>query len=98
MKRANKAIAKTIMRKKNFMTSNKVLPLEEGRYDREVTMISNMVVNYFKDVFGKKVSETFEDAGELGDDTYNLIVDFIPSDFETLGPLTIYNKCCRWRK
>ena len=87
MKRANKAIAKTIMRKKNFMTSNKVLPLEEGRYDAEVTMISNMVINYFKDVFGKKVSETFEDAGELGDDTYNLIVDFIPSDFETLGPL-----------
>ena len=87
MKRANKAIAKTIMRKKNFMTSNKVLPLEEGRYDAEVTMISNMVVNYFKDVFGKKVSETFVDAGELGDDTYNLIVDFIPSDFEKLGPL-----------
>jgi len=87
MKRANKAIAKTIMRKKNFMTSNKVLPLEEGRYDREVTMVSNMVVNYFKDVFDKKTSETFEDAGELGNDTYNLIVDFIPSDFETLGPL-----------
>ena len=87
MKRANKAIAKTIMRKKNFMTSNKVLPLEEGRYDREVTMVSNMVVNYFKDVFGEKTSETFEDAGELGDDTYNLIVDFIPSDFKTLGPL-----------
>jgi len=88
MKRANKAIAKTIMRKKNFMTSNKVLPLEEGRYDREVTMISNMVINYFKDVFGEKVSETFEDAGELGDDTYNLIVDFIPSDFKKLGPLS----------
>jgi hypothetical protein len=87
MKRANKAIAKTIMRKKNFMTSNKVLPLEEGRYDAEVTMISNMVINYFKDVFGKKVSETFVDAGELSDDTYNLIVDFIPSNFEKLGPL-----------
>jgi len=90
MKMANKAIAKTIMRKKNFMTSNKVLPLEEGRYDREVTMISNMVINFFKDTFGKEVEEVFEDAGELEGPTegksYDLSVYFYPSDFETLGP------------
>ena len=35
MKKANKAIAKTIMRKKNFKTPNVVLPLDEGRYDAE---------------------------------------------------------------
>jgi hypothetical protein len=90
MKMANKAIAKTIMRKKNFMTSNKVLSLEEGRYDREVTMVSNMVINFFKDTFGKEVEEVFEDAGELEGptewETYDLSVYFYPSDFETLGP------------
>jgi len=90
MKRANKAIAKTIMRKKDFMTSNKVLPLEEGRYDREVTMVSQMVINFFKDVFGERTEEVFEDAGELEGptegETYDLTVYFYPSDFETLGP------------
>ena len=86
MKRANKAIAKTIMRKKNFMTSNQVLPLDEGRYDAEVTRVSRMIINYFKDVIGKKVSETFEDAGELKGEPYNLEVYFVPSDFDTLGP------------
>ncbi len=86
MKRANKAIAKTIMRKKNFKTPNVVLPLDEGRYDAEVTMISRMVINYFKDVFGKEVSETFEDAGELDGEPYNLEVYLRPSDFDTLGP------------
>ena len=87
MKRANKAIAKTIMRKKNFKTPNVVLPLDEGRYDAEVTMISRMIINYFKDVIGKEVSETFEDAGELNGEPYNLEVYLIPSDFDTLGPL-----------
>ena len=87
MKRANKAIAKTIMRKKNFKTPNVVLPLDEGRYDAEVTTISRMVINYFKEVFGKEVSETFEDAGELKGEPYDLEVYFIPSDFDTLGPL-----------
>ena len=87
MKRANKAIAKTIMRKKNFMTSNQVLPLDEGRYDAEVTMISRMIINFFKDTLGEKVSETFEDAGELKGEPYDLIVDFIPSTFKKLGPL-----------
>lgn len=86
MKRANKAIAKTIMRKKNFMTSNQVLPLDEGRYDGEVTMMSRMVINYFKDTLGKKAENTFEDAGELSGEPYDLEVYLIPSDFETLGP------------
>ena len=88
MKRANKAIAKTIMRKKNFMTSNQVLPLNEGRYDAEVTMISRMIINFFKDkdIFGKKVSETFEDAGELRGEPYDLELYLRPSDFDTLGP------------
>lgn len=87
MKRANKAIAKTIMRKKNFMTSNKILPLEEGRYDAEVTMISRMIINYFKETLGEKVSNKFEDAGVLGDDTYDLEVYLTPTDFDTLGPI-----------
>jgi len=87
MKQSNKAIAKTIMRKKNFMTSNKVLPLEEGRYDAEVTMISRMIINYFKETLGKKVSNRFEDAGVLGDDTYDLEVYLTPTDFDTLGPI-----------
>ena len=72
MKMANKAIAKTIMRKKNFKTPNKVLPLDEGRYDAEVTMISRMIINFFKDSLGKEVTETFEDAGELNGEPYNL--------------------------
>jgi len=86
MKMANKAIAKTIMRKKNFKTPNKVLPLEEGRYDFEVTTISRMIINYFKDAIGKEVDETFEDAGELDGEPYNLELYLRPSDFDTLGP------------
>jgi len=86
MKRANKAIAKTIMRKKNFMTSNQVLPLDEGTYDAEVTMISRMIINYFKDTLGEKVENNFEDAGELKGEPYDLEVYLVPNDFETLGP------------
>ena len=86
MKKANKAIAKTIMRKKNFKTPNVVLPLDEGRYDAEVTMISRMIINYFKDAIGKEVDETFEDAGELDGEPYNLELYLRPSDFDTLGP------------
>ena len=80
MKMANKAIAKTIMRKKNFKTPNKVLPLDEGRYDAEVTMISRMIINFFKDSLGKEVTETFEDAGELNGEPYNLELYLSPSD------------------
>ena len=44
MKRANKAIAKTIMRKKNFMTSNQVLPLDEK--NDKIEEISINLSNY----------------------------------------------------
>ena len=87
MKIANKAIAKTIMRKKNFLSQTPILPLEEGRYDAEVTMISRMVVNVFKDTFGKKYEDKFEDAGELRDDTYDLETYFYPTPFDELGPI-----------
>ena len=87
MKIANKAIAKTIMRKKNFLSQTPILPLEEGRYDAEVTMISRMVVNVFKDTFGKKYEDKFEDAGELRDDTYDLETYFYPTPFSELGPI-----------
>jgi hypothetical protein len=87
MKAANKAIAKTIMRKKNFRTPDAVLPLKEGRYDAEVTMISRMVVNVFKDTFGEKYEDKFEDAGELDDDTYELETYFYPTSFDELGPI-----------
>ena len=87
MKIANKAIAKTIMRKKNFLSQTPILPLEEGRYDAEVTMISRMVVNAFKDTFGKKYEDKFEDAGELRDDTYDLETYFYPTPFSELGPI-----------
>ena len=87
MKIANKAIAKTIMRKKNFLSQTPILPLEEGKYDAEVTMISRMVVNVFKDTFGKKYEDKFEDAGELRDDTYDLETYFYPTPFSELGPI-----------
>ena len=87
MKAANKAIAKTIMRKRNFKTPDAILPLKEGRYDAEVTMISRMVVNVFKDAFGEKFETTFEDAGELNGDTYELETYFYPTPFNKLGPV-----------
>lgn len=87
MKAANKAIAKTIMRKKNFKTPDAILPLEEGKYDAEVTMVSRMVVNTFKDTFGKKYETTFEDAGELDGDTFELETYFYPTSFDELGPI-----------
>jgi hypothetical protein len=87
MKRANKAIAKTIMRKKNFMTSNKVLPLEEGRYDQEVLTQSRLIFNLFKSMLGEPYkSEDFEFEGNIEDVYYDLELEFIPSDFDTLGP------------
>ena len=86
MKIANKAIAKTIMRKKNFLSKTPILPLEEGRYDAEVTMISRMIINVFKDSLGEEVTETFEDAGELKGEPYNLELYLRPTDFDTLGP------------
>ena len=87
MKIANKAIAKTIMRKKNFLSQTPILPLEEGKYDAEVTMISRMVVNVFKDTFDEKFETTFEDAGELDGDTFELETYFYPTPFDELGPI-----------
>ena len=87
MKIADKAIAKTIMRKKNFASSTPILPLQEGRYDAEVTMVSRMIINLLKDTLGEKVEETFEDAGEIDGEPYNVEVYFHPTDFDTLGPL-----------
>ena len=87
MKAANKAIAKTIMRKKNFKTPDAILPLKEGKYDAEVTMISRMVVNVFKDTFNEKFETIFEDAGELDGDTFELETYFYPTPFDELGPI-----------
>ena len=78
MKRANKAIAKTIMRKKNFMTSNKVLPLEEGRYDNEAKMQSRYIINLFKAEFGNEFVDPKAGEGNIGDKKYILRVAFTP--------------------
>ena len=91
MKRANKAIAKTIMRKKNFMTSNKVLPLKEGRYDNEVLMQSRYIINLFKAEFGNKFKDEAAGEGNIGDEKYTLQLAFVPTtltsgaDFEIDG-------------
>ena len=91
MKRANKAIAKTIMRKKNFMTSNKVLPLEEGRYDNEVLTQSRYIINLFKAEFGNKFKDEEAGEGNIGNKKYKLQLAFVPTtltsgaDFEIDG-------------
>lgn len=91
MKRANKAIAKTIMRKKNFMTSNKVLPLEEGRYDNEVLTQSRYIINLFKAEFSNEFKDEEAGGGNIGDKKYKLQLAFVPTtltsgaDFEIDG-------------
>ena len=81
MKLANKAIAKTIMRKKNFLSSTPVLPLEEaepiednytGSYDSETRIYSRYIINRLKDNFGTRYDEKIE--GNLKGVKY--IVDF----------------------
>ena len=81
MKLANKAIAKTIMRKKNFLSSTPVLPLEEaepveddytGSYDSETRIYSRYIINRLKDNFGTRYDEKIE--GDLKGVKY--IVDF----------------------
>ena len=68
MKLANKAIAKTIMRKKNFSSSTPILPLEEGgRYDQEVLNQSRYLVILFKASFGKEVEGEVEGYLKGGD-------------------------------
>ena len=69
MKLANKAIAKTIMRKKNFSSSTPILPLEEGgRYDQEVLNQSRYLVILFKASFGKEVEGEVEGYLKGGDE------------------------------
>ena len=70
MKIANKAIAKTIMRKKNFLSSTPILPLEEGgRYDQEVLSQARYLVNLFKANFGEKVEGEIEGYLKGGDES-----------------------------
>jgi hypothetical protein len=82
---ANKAIAKTIMRKKNFQTPSKVIPLQEYRYDQEVLIQSRYIINQLKANFKKKYTEEIE--GNLGNINYNLTFEFIPSNTSKLGSL-----------
>lgn len=79
----NKAIAKTIMRKSNFQTSNPILSLQEGRYDNEVLVQSRYIINQFKTNFGVKYEE--ETGGNIENIEYTLIFKFIPS--KKLGPI-----------
>jgi len=81
MKLANKAIAKTIMRKKNFLSSTPVLPLQEvapvednytGSYDSETKTYSRYIINRLKDNFGTRYDE--EIKGNLKGIEY--ILDF----------------------
>ncbi len=81
MKLANRAIAKTIMRKKNFLSSTPILPLEEvepiednytGSYDSETRIYSRYIINRLKDNFGTRYDEKIE--GDLKGVKY--IVDF----------------------
>ena len=85
MKMANKAIAKTVMRKKNFQTSNKVISLQEGRYDQEILMQSRYIINLFKATLGEELEETTD--GNMDGIEYELQIDLIPDGIETLGPL-----------
>lgn len=79
----NKAIAKTIIRKSNFQTSNPILSLQEGRYDAEVTSQSRYIINQFKANFGVKYEE--ETGGNIESLEYTLEFKFIPS--KKLGPI-----------
>jgi len=67
MKIANKAIAKTIMRKKNFLSSTPILPLQEGRYDQEVLGQARYLINLFKTNFGEEIEGETEGYLKGGD-------------------------------
>ena len=84
MKIADKAIAKTIMRKKNFASSTPILPLQEGRYDQEALTQSRFIMNMFKAELGNKFTGDFE--GQLEDVYYDLELIFNPQTFDVLGP------------
>jgi hypothetical protein len=91
MKMANKAIAKTIMRKRDFKTPNVVLPLDEGRYDNETKMQSRYITNLFKAEFGKEFKDEAAGEGNIGNKKYTLQLAFVPTtltsgaDFEIDG-------------
>ena len=87
MKGKNKAIAKTIMRKANFITPNPVLNLQEGRYDAEVTTQSRYIINQLKANFGVKYEE--ETEGNVGDIVYTLVSKFVPFTKPTPVPFIV---------
>ena len=86
MKMANKAIAKTVMRKKNFQTSNEILPLQEiatGSYDGETTIQSRYIINRLKDNLGVYYEEELK--RNLRDIEYALEFKLNPVKSEKLG-------------
>ncbi len=94
MKRANRAIAKTIMRKRDFKThkSSPIFPLQEikstednytGSYDSETRTYSRYIINQLKDNWGTYYEE--EIAGSLKDIKYNLEFKLNPIKSGELG-------------
>jgi len=83
MKIANKAIAKTIMRKKNFLSSTPVLPLQEISYDGETTMQSRYIINQLKASLGNYYEE--ETVGNLNGVEYTLEFKLNPVKSKDLG-------------
>ena len=83
MKLANKAIAKTIMRKKNFLSSTPVLPLQEISYDGETTIQSRYIINQLKASLGTYYEE--ETVGNLNGIEYTLEFKLNPVKSKDLG-------------
>ncbi len=93
MKIANKAIAKTIMRKKNFLSSTPILSLEEtepteenkytGSYDSETKTYSRYIINQLKDSWGTYYEE--EIKGDLKNIKYTLEFKLNPVRSGELG-------------
>ena len=95
MKIANRAIAKTVMRKKNFQTSNKVLPLDEdiskdvlNSFDIQDTLVKDVWVdNKLKPEIREKlliIAQDFFDSLELPKGT-------ILRDIKLTGSLANFN-------
>ena len=85
MKMANKAIAKTIMRKRNFQTHNPILSLQELKgqsYNRETLEMSRVIVNQFKANYGDEYEGY--DEGIVGETKYFIYYDLIPTSPEKL--------------
>jgi len=92
MKIANKAIAKTIMRKKNFLSSTPILPLQEftldskyytGSYDSETLKYSRYIVDQLKNNLGTYYEEEIE--GDLKNVKYTLEFKLNPLESGDLG-------------